>query len=174
MKALRGTISWCGAAILSAVCVTALFAQGRNDAPDGSLAGLTTELRPLRTAVEQLARSQTQAQTLGAYLSVQQSRIFQVANRLDAVQKELDSATVRAQDFEARLASMTDELSRVSEPRTRAAREDGIRGFKSELRRVDLELQQTRNRESELSQALQLEESRWNDVVSRIEQLMTK
>src|SRR4051794_31521980 len=107
------TLWWCGAAVvLSACCATAVLAQGRTDAGDGSLTALTAELRQLRTAVQQLAQSQTQTQALGVYLSVQQSRIVQAANRMDAVRKDLDSAVVRSQDVENQLASMTDELSR--------------------------------------------------------------
>ena len=174
MKALRRTLLLSSAATLSAVCVTTVLAQGRNDATDGSLAALTADLRQLRTAVEQLARSQTQTQALGAYLSVQQSRTLQAANRLDAVQKDLDSAAVRSQEIERRLASMTSELSRANEPRVRAALEDQIRVFKAEEQGIDRQLQLARSREGELSQALQLEESRWNDLISRLEQLMTK
>jgi hypothetical protein len=161
-------------ATLIAVCVTTVLAQSRTDAPDGSLAALTAEVRQLRLAVEQVSRTQTQTQGLGVYLSVQQSRILQVANRLNAVQQDLDAATVRSQDLETRVATLTTELNRASEPQARAALEDQLRAFKAEGRHVDLELQQARSRESELTQALQLEESRWNDLISRLEQVLTR
>jgi chromosome segregation ATPase len=150
-----------------------VLAQGKSDA-DGSLSALTAEVRQLRVAVEQLARAQTQAQALSVFLSVQQSRIAQLSTRLDSVQKELDSATARSQDLQASLAGLVDQLSAATERQTRAALEDGIRGLKAEQRGLDLIAQQARSRESDLSQALQFEESRWNDLIARLEQLMTK
>jgi len=151
-----------------------VVAQGRNDAADGSLAGLTAELRQLRAAVEQLARSQTQTQALGVYLSAQQSRIVQVAARLDAVQKDLDSASLRAQEMQARVAAFSSDLQRVFEPQQREAVEDGLRGARAEQRLIEVELQQARSREGELSQTLQIEEARWKDLIARLEQLMTR
>ncbi|HEX5108220.1 MAG TPA: hypothetical protein VFV95_07230 [Vicinamibacterales bacterium] len=171
MSTLRRALPWFGGAVLSACLATVVVAQGRNDAADGSLAGLTSELRQLRVAVEQLARSQTQTQALGVSLSAQQSRIVQVAGRLDSAQKELDSASLRAQEMQSRLVSMTSELQRAAEPQQRAALEDGVRGIRAEQRVVELELQQARSREGELSQMLQTEEARWKDLISRLEQL---
>jgi chromosome segregation ATPase len=174
MSRVRRSLPWCGGAVLSACLATVVAAQGRNDAADGSLSGLTAELRQLRVAVEQLARSQTQTQALGVYLSAQQSRIVQVAARLDSAQKDLDSASLRAQEMQSRMALLSTDLQRVVEPQERAALEDGLRGIRSEQRVVDIELQQARNRESELSQTLQIEEARWKDLISRLEQLMTR
>src|SRR5688500_9226608 len=109
MHTLMRTVSWSGAIMLGACCATAVLAQSRDGlAADGSLAALTVELRQLRLAFEQLARNQTQTQALGVHLSVQQSRILQVATRLEAAQKDLDAATARSQDMETRLTTMTD------------------------------------------------------------------
>jgi hypothetical protein len=83
MSALARRLSWLGVTILSVCCIPATWAQGRTEGIDSatSLAPLTSELRQLRMAVEELTRSQTQTQALGVYLSVQQSRILQVAAR---------------------------------------------------------------------------------------------
>ena len=70
-----------GVALLVLGHVAIAGAQGKNDVPDGSMAALTSEVRQLRVAVEELTRSQTQTQALGVYLSVQQSRILQMATR---------------------------------------------------------------------------------------------
>ena len=174
MNDVRRALSWCGAVMLSACLATALLAQGKSEAADGSLAALTAELRQLRVAVEQLTRSQTQTQALGVYLSAQQSRIVQVAGRLDSAQKDLDSASLRAQQMQSRLAVFSTELQRVVEPQKRDALEDGLRATRAEQRVLEFELQQARSRESALSQALQVEESRWNELISRLQQLVTK
>jgi chromosome segregation ATPase len=174
MNRLRRALPWCGGAVLSAYLATVVVAQGKSEAADGSLAALTAELRQLRQAVEQLTRSQTQTQALGVYLSAQQSRIVQVAARLDSAQKDLDSASLRAQQVQSQLAVFSTELQRVVEPQKRDALEDALRATRAEQRSVELALQQARSRESELSQALQVEESRWNDLISRLQQVVTK
>jgi hypothetical protein len=176
MIALARRLLWSGTAVLVVSCAAAVLAQGRNDATDpvGSLAALTSELRQLRMAVEDLTRTQTQTQALGVYLSVQQSRILQVATRLDSARKELDSAAIRSREIASQLANINDELSRATEPERRAQLEDANRSFKYEQASVGLREQQARSRESELSQTLQLEDSRWADIISRLEQLIKK
>jgi len=141
------------------------------DAADGSLAALTAEVRRLRVAVEELARSQRETQALAVQVSAQQSRIAQGAERLDALRREVDSATTRSQELEARLAGLSDALPRATEREKRAELEDAIQATKAEQSRIDLELRQTRSREDELSRALQLEEARWNELISHIEHL---
>jgi chromosome segregation ATPase len=173
MSALARRLSWFGGMVLGLSCVAAVLAQGRSDGTDASasLAPLTSELRQLRVAVEELTRSQTQTQALGVYLSVQQSRILQVATWLESARKELETATTGSQDITWRLGNLNNELSQVTEPGRRTEVEGAIRQLKHEQEMVGRQLQQARIRESELSQALQLEESRWTELISRLEQL---
>ena len=173
MSALIRKPSWLGAAVLSVACTAAVLAQRKSDGTDtpGSLAALTSELRRLRMAVEESTRSQTQTQALGVYLSVQQGRILQVATRLDSTRKDLEAATIRFREIGSRLDNLDEELRRVTEPRTRTELEEMIRRLKREQASVALEEQQTRSREGELSQMLPLEEARWSDLISRLEQL---
>ncbi len=176
MSALTRRLLWFGVAALSLSCVTAVLAQGKSDGTDtpGSLAALTSELRQLRMAVEELSRTQTQTQALGVYLSVQQSRILQVATRLDSARKDLEAATIRSREIASQLANIDDKLPRVPEPERRTQIEDAIRWLKHEQGTVGLQEQQTRGHEGELSQMLQLEESRWSDLISRLEQLIKR
>lgn len=137
---------------------------------DGSLAALTAEVRQLRLAVEALARSQSETQALSVYLSAQQSRIQQADQQLAAVGKEIDSSTAVSQDMEARLTNLLAEQSRVP-PDRRAQLEDAINGVRSEQTRIDRELQQARSRENDLSRVVQSEEARFNELITRLEQL---
>ena len=125
-------------------------------------------------AVEELTRSQTQTQALGVYLSAQQSRVLQVATRLDSARKDLEGVSIRSQEIASTLAGTADELSQVIDPERRAALEDAVRNLKYEQATVRLREQQARGRDAELSQALQLEESRWSDLISRLEQLIKR
>ena|SRR5206468_2772562 len=157
-------------------CGIVLLAQGRTDATDGggSLAALTSEVKQLRVAVEESTRSQTQTQALGVYLSVQQSRVLDVATRLDSVRKELDAATARSRDIVSQLENVDAPLLRAGEPQERARLEDVTRNLKVEKQRWALQEQQARSREGDLSQTMQLEESRWSDLISRLEQAIKR
>jgi len=160
--------------MLAAGSAAVVLAQEKNDAPNGSLAALTAEIRQLRVAVEESTRSQTQTQALGVYLSVQQSRILQAATRLESARKELDAVSLRSREIASQLENFQGEIVRVTEPQRRAQLEDANQQLKFEQRRVVEQEQQARAREAELSQALQVEESRWTDLITRLEQLIRR
>ena len=175
MTALSGKLAWCGVAISIAVCGMRVMAQERSGQTDmGSLAALTAEVRQLRLAVEESTRSQTQTQALGVYLSVQQSRLVQVAARLDAARKELDAVTARSKQIGATLSSMSEALLRETNPEVRSRLELESRGLKQELENIGFQDQQVRSREAELSQMMQSENARWSDLISTLEQLIRK
>jgi len=138
---------------------------------DESLAALTAEVRQLRIAVEEFARTQTETQALGAYLSARQGRLMQTNQQLDAVRKEIDAATANSRGFEEQLAAYSDELSLSTGRAKRDGLESAIRATEAERSRVELELQQARARENDLSRTLALEEDRWNDALCRMERL---
>jgi hypothetical protein len=52
--------------------------------------------------------------------------------------------------------------------------EDVSRNLKVEQQRFASQEQQIRSREGELSQAMQVEESRWSELISRLEQAIKK
>jgi hypothetical protein len=158
-------------AVAIAVGATVVLAQGRGEPADGTMAGLTAEVRELRLAVQQLAQTQSQTQALGVYLSAQQSRVLQVSSQLDAARRELETAVFQTSEVGAKLAELEEELPRVSEPAQRNAIQDGLRGIRREHGLLSAKEQQVRNRELELSQSLQAEESRWSSLISRLEAL---
>lgn len=167
-------LSWSVVLVLAAGSAAVVLAQEKNDAPNGSLAALTAEIRQLRVAVEESTRSQTQTQALGVYLSVQQSRILQAATRLESARKELDAVSLRSREIASQLENFQGEILRVNEPQRRAQLEDANQQLKFEQRHVVEQEQQARAREAELSQALQVEESRWTDLITRLEQLIRR
>ena len=151
---------------------TAVLGQSRNEPADtGSLSALTAEVRELRLAVQQLAQTQSQTQALGVYLSVQQSRVLQVSSQLDAARKELDSTASRSSELATRLADLDEELPRVSDPTQRSAIQGASREMRREQGLASAQEQQARARETELSQSLQAEESRWSTLITRLEAL---
>jgi DNA repair exonuclease SbcCD ATPase subunit len=173
MNAFSRSVLGCLAG-LAAGGAAAVLAQGKSEPTDGSFAALTSEVRQLRVAVEESTRSQTQTQALAVYLSVQQSRILAIATRLDEARKELDSAATRSREVASELESIRTDLLRVTEPQRHAALEDLDKQLKGEQQRAVFQEQQARIRQNELSQALQIEETRWTDLISRLEQLIKR
>lgn len=173
MTARTRRLSWGTAAMVIACCAAPLAAQTTGDRPDGSLASLTAELRQLRQAVEALTKVQAQTQALGVYLSAQQSRLTQTAARVDAVQKDLETMARQSEDLDAKLAQLNEELPSAS-PSIRRAIADGVRAMTTDQKGLTAQLQQARAKETELLQALQVEEGRWTDLISRLEQLMAR
>jgi chromosome segregation ATPase len=161
------------AAFVAAAAVAVLFGQGTSvfDAAAG-LKELTAEVRQLRLAVEASTRTQAQTQALGMYLTAEQSRIAQAAARLDAARKDLDAADALSRRLTADAASLEAALSGESEPARRRDIEMQQRATKQELDGAEVQLQQARTREAEVSQALQAEEARWNDLVSALERIV--
>jgi chromosome segregation ATPase len=137
---------------------------------DGSLAALTSEVRQLRLAVEALARSQSEVQALTVYLSAQQSRMQQADQQLAAVRDQIASTAAVRQDLETRLARLLADQPRAS-PDRRAQLEDAINDVRAEQARIDLQLQEARSRENDLSRVVQSEETRFNELIARLEQL---
>jgi len=171
-------VAACGAAVDPATATSAYEPQQARESPreasalpgDGSLAALTAEVRQLRLAVEELARSQSETQALGAYLSAQGSRMQLADQQLAAVRDQIDSSTAVRQDLETRLASLLADQARTS-PDRRAQVEDAVNGLRAEQARIDLQLQEARSRENDLSRVAQSEQTRFNELISRLEQL---
>jgi len=176
--AALSVVAACGAAVDPTISASTDEPQGARespraapDLPDGSLAALTAEVRQLRVAVEDLARSQSETQALGVYLSAQQGRLQQADQQLAAARRELDSATAASQRIEAQLADLSAEQPRTVSPEKRAEIDDAIKALQFEQARIDRDLQQARRRESDLSEVVRSEETRWNELISRLEAL---
>ena len=166
----------CGvvAAVVATSAMT-VIAQSRADLSDsGSLAALVAEVRQLRLAVEESTRRQTETQALGVYLSAQQTRLVQMAARADTARSDLDAAMLRSGEIEGNLAEIADALQRVTDPGERRRLEEVSRDLKREQDRVLVRQQQAQNRDSEVSQLLQVEDARWTELISRLEQLMKR
>jgi hypothetical protein len=94
-----------------------------------------------------------------------------VSSQLEAAHKELDTAVGRSSELTSRLASIEEDLTRIREADRRAQIQDAGREMKRELSVATAQEQQARNREQELSQSLQAEESRWSALITRLEAL---
>jgi chromosome segregation ATPase len=171
MRVLGRTVAWSGVALAVVGGATVVLGQGRAEPADGSMAALTAEVRELRVAIQQFAQTQSQTQALGVYLSVQQSRILQVSSQLETARRELDGVARQSSDVTSRLSDLEDELPRLSDPTKRSAVQEAIREMRREQALAAAQEQHLRNREIELSQTMQTEESRWSSLLTRLESL---
>ena len=159
---------------LIAILSSGPLAQG-NQPPDGSLTGLTAEVRQLRLAVEEATKAQTQTQALAVYLSVQKDRIFQVWSRLDSLRKDIAAAadvSVSASDRIARITKAASDTSQPPEIRAEIALQ--LAPTKEAAARAAQREQDLRNQEAVLAQSLQAEEARWSDLIARLEQTIKR
>ena len=170
----QGLVACVAVAVTVTGAAVALAQAGADEPAAGSLAGVAAEIRQLRAAVEESTRSQAQTQALGVYISAQQSRVAQLAGRLDAARRELDALTAQSRQIAADLTSNEDQASRATKPELKSDFELQGRALKYELDKVTPQLQQAQTRESELSQMLHAEEARWTDLIARLEQLVRK
>jgi chromosome segregation ATPase len=167
---------WLVAAVVAASTGTVIRGQAGSSVidPNGGLKELTAEVRQLRLAVEESTRAQGQTQALGVYLTVEQGRVMQVVARMDTARKDREDAEVRMRVLARDLAAVQAVLSGPIEPEERRAIEVRLRETKQELEDATAREQQARTREAEISQSLQLEEGRWNDLIARLEQLIKR
>jgi hypothetical protein len=161
-------------AMVMAVSAGALLAQGRTEDTGGSLAGLTAEVRQLRLAVEESARRQTQTQAISIYLAAQQSRMVQLSTRLDAVRKELGAAEAASAQLASLATNMAGDLTRSMPPEERNETTGILRMFKDQAASAVEREQRIRQQETELLQALQVEETRWRDLIARLQQAVDR
>ena len=171
MRVLGRTVAWSAMALAIAGGATVVLGQSRGEPADGSMAALTAEVRELRVAVQQFAQTQSQTQALGVYLSVQQSRILQVSSQLETARRELDGVSRQSSEVTSKLGDLEEELPRISDPMQRNAVQEAIREMRREQALATAQEQQLRNRELELSQTMQTEESRWSSLLTRLEAL---
>lgn len=170
------------AALVSGVCAVtvvggSVIARGQTSAPSGSdsLTAIASEVHLLRESVEKSANTQIQVQALGVYLSAQQSRLVQTANRADSIRRDLDAAVLESQRAAKEADSVQLRLNTVNDPpEVKTALEQELVSFKQAASLASVKESQLRARDSEASQALQAELDRWNDLMARLEQTIKK
>lgn len=158
-----------GIAVFAVIGAGVVWAQQTAPGVDGSLAGLTAEVRALRLAVEESGRRQTETQAVAVYLSAQQNRMTQLSQRLESVRTELSQVkTVTAQA--AKMVATAQEASasaRTAQERAEAA--EMLTLFKQQHAQGTENEARLQARELELYQAIKQDETRWTELIGRLE-----
>jgi hypothetical protein len=163
-------------ALVLAVSAGALLAQSPSEiaAPGGSLAALTAEVKQLRLAVEESGRRQGQTQAISVYLAAQQSRMVQLSTRLDAIRADLSAAVAVSRQMVTLAANAEGDLARTMPAEERAEAASMQQLFRQQAAGAVEREQQLRQQESELVQAIQVEETRWRDLIARLQQAVDR
>ena len=169
----RRLASCAAAALIFGSAVVTIMAQGVDVTGPGSLAAVAAEIRQLRVAVEESTRTQTQTHALGVSLSAQQSRLAQVAARLDVTRRELDRLTAESRQVAAEVTNNEDEMQ-TAKPEHRSQLQMSVKFLQQHAEKLAGQLQQAQARELEAAQLLQAEEARWADLVGRMEALIKR
>jgi hypothetical protein len=151
----------------------ALWAQTKTEEAGGSLAALTAEVRQLRLAVEDGTKRQAEVQALGVSLSAQQSRMVQLNARIDAARAELASAEQRAKQSAFFVQNAQKDMA-STDPQDRTQAAEMLPLFKQQADEAAAAIDRLRGRESDLEQAMRIEEQRWSDLINRLEQAVRK
>jgi hypothetical protein len=152
----------------------ALWAQTKTDETGGSLAALTAEVRLLRVAVEDGTKRQAEVQALAVSLSAQQSRMVQLSARIDAVRTEIASTEQRAKQSAFFLGSAQKEAAESTNPDERKQATEMLALFRQGADEAAAAMDNLRRREADFQSSLRIEEQRWADLISRLEQSIRK
>jgi hypothetical protein len=110
---------------------------------------------------------------MAVYLSAAQSRLGQVSARLDKAHADTLAAGAELQDISTRWAELQRTVAQKT-PEERAALAGIIQVAKAQNDTAIEREGQARLRENELLAAFQTEESRWQDLIARLEALVKR
>jgi chromosome segregation ATPase len=164
---------WAAVACTAAVFGGAVYVRAQvttTDAP--SLAAIASELRLLRQAVEKSTDTQTQIQALTAALSAQQSRLLQVSARAESLRKDVDAATAEhavVTDYMTRLTNQMASGELSAEARDQASSE--LKAARGAEQKAEAKESQARTALIDAESAVQADLARWNDLMSRLDQM---
>jgi predicted nucleic acid-binding Zn-ribbon protein len=155
------------------VLILALSALGaaRQQPSSDALPALMSEVRQLRIALERTLSVGPRIQLLTSRLSAQAGRMQPLERELSDIRQQLSRTMASVRSHTARVRELEDLIARETDPDRRkqlereqaemkAAAEDGA-GTEQDLR----------NRESDLANALAVEQAHWNEINKRLDEL---
>jgi hypothetical protein len=120
-------------------------------------------------AVEKSSQTQTQLQALSVYLSAQQSRLIQTSARVDAVQKDLDTAARNSKVLANRVADL--QIAMVAaRPDERVQIQEALTATGREAAQAAEYATQIQVRQAAAAADMQTELARWADLIGKLEQ----
>jgi len=170
---LRSTLATAAAPVL--VALAAMFSLGaapQSKQSSDVLPALLAEVRALRIAMEQNATIAPRVQLALARLNIEEQRIAQLAMQLDRARQEVSASGLQLRKMSEELEQVERELQTTTDDKDRRALERGaIPDLKMRIKAQATADQALRERENEALQALSTEQSRWQELNSRLDEL---
>ena len=165
---MRATAS---VALVVTLAVGVLTAQrGSAQESPNVLPALLTEVRALRTAMEQIAAAGPRVQLALGRLQLQEQRVNTLIRRLETVRDSLSSAQRELGQHQGQLA----QLETASKDPSNPEREHFtlmIANFRREVARASADVQRLTAEESSVASDIATEQGRWTDLNQRLEEL---
>jgi hypothetical protein len=174
---------WAGTVVISAIISIPAAVRVSAQARDGeSIIGreLVSEVRALRAVIERYAEGQIQTQAITGLLDVQQRRLADLNARLDTLRREVSGASEQVQKSTIDLTTF-ERMSESALMKQGISLEDSRREVESmrtharnQFEMNATHLQSLRTREAELLNQLATEETRWSELVGRLDQWLRR
>lgn len=160
---------------LASATALAFLAGSQVPGEPGS-AGLTSiasEIKLLRTSIEKSTESQVQIQAISVYLTNEQGRLTQLANRLDGIRRDLDSAASDSREAAAQVTTLEAALaSNKIPPQMVPQYEQQLAESKRSAELKSQTESQLRARETLALQEFQTDRDQYTAMVARLQQFI--
>lgn len=161
-------------ALIAVVCAAALggsaAAQGTSSAPD-VLGALLTEVRGLRSAMEQIASAGPRIELALGRLQLQEQRVNVVLRRHTEVRDRLASTERESSDLSQQIEALQLALHNVMDESERKSLQEVLAQTKRRQGVAAVELQRLGVEEAEAAQLVATEQGRWTELNQRLEDL---
>ena len=145
--------------------------SGQTPPNQDTLAALLSEVRALRTAMEQMASAGPRIQIAFGRLQLQEGRVQTLVRRHLDVREQLASAEREADLFVAQYEVLQGEARETQDLERRRALERELPHAKAQQEQLVGEAQRLRGLEAELAQQVASEQARWMELYTALEEL---
>jgi len=158
-------------ACLALAIVSATIRATAQTSPTDTTAALLGEVHELRLAMERSAAVAPRVQLTLARLNIQEQRTGALSAQLDQVRQEQTRTSLETKKMASELEDVQKTLQTTIDASQRRGLELEEEGLKRKLRQQAALDDQLRNRESETTQLLAVEQSRWVDLNAKLDDL---
>jgi len=158
------------ACLALAIASATIRATAQTSATD-TTAALLGEVHELRLAMERSAAVAPRVQLTLARLNIQEQRTGALSAQLDQVRQEQTRTSLETKKMASELEDVQKTLQTTIDASQRRGLELEEEGLKRKLRQQAALDDQLRNRESEATQLLAVEQSRWVDLNAKLDDL---
>jgi len=158
-------------ACLALAIASATIRATAQTSPTDTTAALLGEVHELRLAMERSAAVAPRVQLTLARLNIQEQRTGALSAQLDQVRQEQTRTSLETKKMASELEDVQKTLQTTIDASQRRGLEFEEEGLKRKLRQQAALDDQLRNRESEATQLLAVEQSRWVDLNAKLDDL---